>query len=282
MKKISTFARALFIGPLLALLVGCQNPYDKFYTRTLPEGFERYLIPHTGGTQFVSAPENEMKQGVETLVGRGYNVLGYASFEANARDYSSALHKKAEELQADIVLVSSAYARTQSGVIPLITYQPGQTSTTYSSGQVNANAYGTGGSVYGTANYSGVSTTTASGTFNTNYIPYSVERRTFSAVFLRRYHYLIGARWKPLDDEQRRALQRNSGLCVVFVIEGTPAFRANILPGDILLTLDNEPIESPDWLNAKSLEKAGQLVKFSVLRNGTEKTIELRINSATP
>jgi len=46
--------------------------------------------------------------------------------------------------------------------------------------------------------------------------------------------------------------------------------------------MDGDAIISTEWLNTRSVEKAGQVVKFLVLRNGTEKLIELRINPDIP
>ena len=46
----------------------------------------------------------------------------------------------AEDVGADIVLLSSNFARTVSGVVPVLNFQPGQTSTTSNQGMVNANA----------------------------------------------------------------------------------------------------------------------------------------------
>ncbi len=264
-QAISTGLAFLVVG-----MTGCQSPYSKFYTNSLPPKFERYLLPHIGETQYYSTSIDERKAGIEAIVRRGYNVIGYASFEGNAGDYTSSLHAKAKEVQADIVLLSSSYAGTRSGVMPLVTYQPGQSSTTYASGQI------------GGTNYTGTSTTTSPGTINTTYVPYNIERDNYSAIFFRKYHYLIGARWHPLNDDQRRELQRNAGLVVDTVIDGTPAFVANVLPGDILLTMDGDAIISTEWLNTRSVEKAGQVVKFLVLRNGVEKIIELRINPDTP
>jgi hypothetical protein len=266
---------------LVALFASCQNPYSRFYTNTIPQDRERWLLPHTGETQFFSTSESERQTSIDGLIRQGYIVIGYASFEANAQDYTSALRAKAKEVQADIVLLDSSYAGTRSGVMPLVTYQPGQNSTTYSSGQVNTNVYGSGGYAQGTGNYSGTSTTTSPGTFNTQYVPYNVQRNNYGAVFFRKYHYLFGARFSPLNDDQRRALQRNTGLVVNVVIDGSPAFVANILPGDILLTIDGETIISADELNGRMIEKAGQVVKFGVLRDGVNKVIEVQLNSAT-
>ena len=273
------FLSYVAIGGLSFAVTGCVNPYQKFYTNTIRPETSRNYLPHTTETEYFSASSPDMKRDVEALERRGYRSVGYVSFNADAKDYTSDLHDKAKEVQADIVLIHSSYMGTRSGVIPLVTYQPGQTSTTYTNGQVQANAYGRGGYAYGTANYSGTSTTTAPGTYNTNFIPYSVERDSYSAVFFRKYHYLFGARWVPLDDEQRRVLQRNTGVVVSLVVEGTPAFLANILPGDILVTMDGETVQSVEWLNRRTMEKAGQNVRWGILRNGSEKVIEVQLNN---
>jgi hypothetical protein len=58
----------------------------------------------------------------------------------HAQDFGAELRERAKELGADVVLVTSSFARNVSGVMPLLNYQPGQIAPTYSSGQVNANA----------------------------------------------------------------------------------------------------------------------------------------------
>jgi membrane-associated protease RseP (regulator of RpoE activity) len=226
---------------------------------------------------------SDWKAGVEKLMSMGYAYLGYASFEAGAKDYGPQLREKAKELGADVVLVTSSFARNVSGVMPLLNYQPGQVATTYSSGQVNANAYNNRGtSVYGTANYSGQSTTTTSGTFSTNYVPYSVDRYSYGAGFFRKRSFIFGARWVPLDTNQRQQLQRNTGLVVVIVVDGTPAFLANILPGDILLTIDGQQITTDENFRTQTNARAGKKVSIGLLRNGKEMTIEMELGLPPP
>jgi len=274
---------------LVALTAGCQNPYDKFFTSTIPPELNRGLLPHTGETQFSSVSATEIKSSIETLVRRGYVVVGYVKFEAKAGDYTSSLRAKAQEVQADIVLMSSAYARTRSGVSRVLDNNPLQDSTTYSSGQVHSRNYGLGGYVQPSGTFSGnnmpqspMSSTASPGSFSADYVPYSVQINDYSAYFLRKFHYLIGAPLSLLSDEQGRALQRKTGLVVNIVVDGTPAYAAHILPGDILLTIDGEDIVSAEMLNERALAKAGQVVRLGILRDGINKDIELRVDSPTP
>jgi hypothetical protein len=113
---------------------------------------------------------------------------------------------------ADIVFFSSELAGTQQGVRPIITYQPGQTYNTSEFGTVNANAYGSRGYASGFGTYSGSSTTTSSGTYNTQYVPYQYSIYRTSTAFWRKLKPLVfGARYNPIPDDLRAALQRNTG-----------------------------------------------------------------------
>jgi serine protease Do len=280
--KITHLRGAIALG-LVTAISGCQNPYTQFYTNQLSPAWNGWLQPHIGEAQFYSISGSvDFNTACDKLGREGYVVIGNASFEANARDYNSALREKAKEVQADIVLVNQSFAGTMTGVMPLMTYQPGQSATTYSTGQVHANAYGTGGYATGTANYSGVSTTTTPGTFSTNYVPYSVQRNNYSAYFLRKQYVVAGWHVAPLSDEQRMALQRNTGFVVNFVMEGSPAFRANILPGDIIIALDGNIAGSEEEFQKLTRQRANQIVKITILRRGTEQIIELKLNALPP
>ena len=273
-----------FVCGVLLALCGCQiNPYTQYYTSVIPPRETAQLLPYSGHTDFKSIPTSDWKAGVEKLMSMGYAYLGYASFEAGAKDFGPQLREKAKELGADVVLVSSSFARNVSGVMPLLNYQPGQVATTYSSGQANANAFNNRGtSVYGTANYSGQSTTTTSGTFSTNYVPYSVDRYSYGAGFFRKRSYVFGALWMPLEISQRQQLQRNTGLVVMYVVDDTPAFLANILPGDILLTIDGEKITTNENFYAQIEAREGRKISVGLLRNGKEMTIEVELGRLPP
>ena len=277
--RITSFLPGLLVALALSFLAGCQNPYSQFYTNNIPPNFKGAFYPHSGEPMFFSVNgDADGKASVERLVRSGYVMIGSASFEGPARDYGYALRAKAAEVQADIVLVSQAYARTMNGVLPITTYHPGQPVTTYSTGQVSATAYGSGGTVYGSGTYSGTSTTYTPGTTTTNFVPYQVQRNSYSAGFFRKRYYIAGWQLEPLSDSERQALQRNTGMKVRFPVEGTPVFRANILPGDILVALDGEPLVSEQDISDRTLAKAGQTVKVTVLRGGAEKTIEVVFN----
>lgn len=155
------------------------------------------------------------------------------------------------------MLVSSKFSHAVSGAIPLTLPN---TTTSYSSG--TATAYGSGGSV--TAYGSG--TTTTYGT-QTTYIPYTVNRSDFNAIYFARIKPRIGFLAEPLDDEAKRRLQSNSGVRVVVVTEGSPAFDANILPGDILISFGGETVRSVDHYQELLKTLSGEAVDLVLNRD---------------
>ena len=72
---------------------------------------------------------------------------------------------------------------------------------------------------------------------------------------------------------------RNTGALVEIVFENTPAFNANILPGDIITELDGKVVENPMEFNKVFLEvhPANGLLPVKILRNGIEKTINVQL-----
>jgi hypothetical protein len=277
-----------YISPacsVLFALCGCQtNPYTQYYTNVITPQQAAQLLPYSGHTEFntisINAPNDWMERvnGATTL---GYAYLGYASFEAGAQVFGPQLRRKAKELGADFVLVGSSFPRNVTGVMPLSNDQSGQVATTPSSDLVNANLLNNRGiSVDGSAYDSGQFTTGTSGTLSTNHVPNSVARYTYAAGFFRKRSWMFGAQYVPLDANQRQILQRNTGVAVTLVVDGSPAFLANILLGDILLTIDGEQITTAGNFPNQLYAHAGKKVSLGLLRNGKEMTIEVKLGPA--
>lgn len=150
---------------------------------------------------------------------------------------------------------------SQQTAVPTIQYHPGQTSTTTSTGIVNANVYNNaGGAAYGSANYSGTATTTSPGTYSTQMIPVTVEKYAWGATFWRKSGPMIfGAILGPLSDELRQKLQRNTGVVIRIVVDNTPAFFANILPGDVLVSIADDQVSETTFTEV-SRRHAGKKV----------------------
>ena len=64
------------------------------------------------------------------------------------------------------------------------------------------------------------------------------------------------------------------------VIEGSPAFKANILPNDIIIEIDGVAVEDVSQAVALQTEShpTNGISTLKVLRNGIEKIIDVKIN----
>ena len=270
---------AVFIA---TFLTGCAtNPVTQFYqdyTKQMPVAFKQNFLPPSGDPQLVAVTEIEYLPKVHQYEEQGYLLVGGAAFQGPAITQSQ-LIAQAKAVGADIVFFSSELSGTQRGVRPIITYQPGQTYNTSESGTVYANAYGSGGYASGFGTYSGSATTTSSGTYNAEYVPYQYDVYRTSTAFWRKLKPLVfGARFKPIPDDLRIALQRNTGAYVSAVIQGSPAFKANILDGDLIIQIADKSVADPQELSDYYVAHAGQKVTMKLIRNGQTLDVDVQLN----
>jgi serine protease DegQ len=74
-----------------------------------------------------------------------------------------------------------------------------------------------------------------------------------------------------------------SGALVVAVQQGSPANRAGLAPGDVIIRLGDRPIEEPDDLAALTLElEPGTKVPIEVQRNGKRQTMDVTLGTRPP
>ena len=73
-------------------------------------------------------------------------------------------------------------------------------------------------------------------------------------------------------------LSRTSGVIIVDVESGSPAGEAGLVPGDIIVEVDKEPIKDLETLNNLLVEvKAGQTILFLIDRGGTTIFVTLTV-----
>jgi hypothetical protein len=182
--KSCTLGQICWLLMALAALInltGCvtMNGFSQFYQDRAGANITN-LPPYSGSTKII--PTSDSINDAKELIRNGYGLIGSSEFSGPLQS-DTALMSQAKKVGADVVLISATYLGSEQRVVPFTQYNPGQTSTTTSSGTVNANAWGSGGYAYGTGNYYGSSTTTSPGTFNTQYIPVTVQRYQYEAGF---------------------------------------------------------------------------------------------------
>jgi serine protease DegQ len=81
-----------------------------------------------------------------------------------------------------------------------------------------------------------------------------------------------------LPDAQGAGLTQRGGLLVVGVEESSPAGQGGMMIGDIVATLDGQPVEdTEDLLVLLAGERVGRTVPVKVIRGGEPKTLEVTV-----
>jgi S1-C subfamily serine protease len=178
-----------------------------------------------------------------------------------------AVANQAKSVGAVLVLVNSKF--TDSRVVTTPLFLP-DNQTTYYSGYVNG--------TYGSANYSGSSTT-----YGTTVVPITSAQQRYDQTAV----YFVKITKKPkfglnledLPPELRARYERNTGALITIVMEESPAFVANIIPGDILIEFNGTPVINAEQAFNLMRTYSPKLDKclFKIIRNGTEKSIELQL-----
>ncbi|MGI0015693.1 MAG: PDZ domain-containing protein, partial [Nitrososphaera sp.] len=264
---VLTVATAIICG-------GCVNPFDQYYSgqpdaRMSPVYDSSYVV---SGDRIPVYTSDDPERDVRTLRIKGFDVIGVSSFYGPDNQVNpEQVQSQGRKVGAHIILVKSKYKDTVSGAVPLVL--PNNT-TSYSTG--SATAYGPGGS----ATAYGSSTTTTYGT-QTAIIPYSVSRSDYVAVFLAKARQRVGIYPIALTDEERRSLKTNSAVRVDFVVEGTPAFNADVFPGDYVVRLNDDVVSSPDTYVTLLNKYEGRDVTFHFVRDGKPLSKLIHINAIT-
>jgi len=195
-------------------------------------------------------------------------MIGSAFFNSGDGGDEDEAVEQGQKVGADLVLVlSPKYTGTVTTSIPITT-----PTTTTSQTTGHATAFGAGGpvSVFGSA------TTTTYGS-ETTYVPMTVHRSDYGALYFVKRRFTFGALWRDLNDQERQSLQTNKGIAIRVIVDGSPAFDADLLPGDLVTAVDGEPVVNSAGLTKTLEEKAGQALTLSVVRQGQplKKTVQL-------
>jgi hypothetical protein len=235
-------------------LVACVNPYTKFYTGK-PNGQDvPSYAPASGPLQIYTT--SDLRADIQALERRGYAPIGESSFNANASNVSAdQLREQAKKVGAAAVLLSTKYTNSVTGAVPLVMPNSSTTNITGTYGSATATTYGT----------------------NTVMMPYNVRRNDFDAVYFVKVHARFGAFYNSTDSATRTRLQTNAGVVIMTIVDGSPAAIADVLPGDIVLTVNGQRVDGVEQMNADIKAHYGQSVVLGIDRDGTrlEKTVAL-------
>ena len=266
---------------LIFLLSGCvSNGYKDFYRPYYDVNAINEIEKLTPDEEPKVYTSNDLNKDIYTLRSRNYILLGYSSFNGGYQDLENA-KKHAKNIGASVVLAKSKYTNTQTSTSTLIlpdnktTYHNG----TVSSNSSHSNVYGQNiGSTSSTGIYSGSSTT-----YGTKAIPYTTNQRRYD----QQAYYFIKSTKKlkfglgndDLPQNLRLKLQRNTGSIISIVFENSPAFYANLFPGDVIISIDGVNIINADHAVKimNSVPNNQKKSEFVILRDGKEKNISISL-----
>ena len=258
------------------LITGCASGYSTHYT------------PATGATPEAisanrAAPPPEMphlehstqKNGdaIASEYGKqGYSVIGYSFFNSGRGESEENALQQGKKVGADLVVIlNPKYTGSITNNIPITTPT---TSTSYTTGSFTA--YGSSGTV----NAYGSATTTTYGNATT-YIPVTTHRSDYGAIFFVKIRAKLGLVVRDLNDSEIKKFNTSHGVIVSTIIKNSPAFVADILPGDYIKIIDNKKILTS--ANAAEISKNSQneSVEIIIERDGMQIIKLINLHSAS-
>jgi hypothetical protein len=246
-------------------LTACSNGFAKFYhdgLRGKPiEDFPN-LIRHDGEPTVTYSRNNEEDH--LRLMEDGYVRIGHSAFNGTIEGLDNA-KDQGMRVGAAMVLVTEKYRNTVSGTIPFTTYD---TVTTQHSGTYMG--------TYSSGTYSGTSQTQVP---RTSHIPYSVDRYDqFATYWVRAKPGVIGLFFRDLTPDGKKALGRNKGVEVIVTVKRLPAYKADIVRGDVIVMLADEEVVDQATFGPLIQKHAGTEVEIGILRDKKEITKRIWLN----
>ncbi|MEI7904137.1 MAG: Do family serine endopeptidase [Candidatus Firestonebacteria bacterium] len=91
----------------------------------------------------------------------------------------------------------------------------------------------------------------------------------------------MGVRLQDLDERLKKRFKAEAGVVVNSVEDKSPANGAGLKPGDIITEVEGRNVVKPEDFQAElKLKKAGETLKFRILRDGIGKYLEVKLGDA--
>lgn len=93
---------------------------------------------------------------------------------------------------------------------------------------------------------------------------------------------VLGIVSRPLDAREQAEYRSNGGIRVEGVAIGSPADRAGIVSGDVVVAIDGVPFEDARGVPALIAAHAGRTVRLDLIRGGSPWSVTAELNPASP
>lgn len=212
----------------------------------------------------ISPSTGDLDADLGEMYRKGLVPIGYSLFEST-NDQTRDGERWAKEIGASDVIFGVDLKSTRSFSVPIT--MP-NTTTSMTSG--TASATGSRGTVFGNFN----STTTTTGS-QTSWLPVTTSRFSKSAIYFAiEPKFGAGIYSRQISNEDMQKLGTRFAIAVRFVRDFSPAYYADILPGDIILKINGKPAELSTWWNEILDAEPDNL---EIVRNGRPATITLTV-----
>ena len=222
---------------ILMVIAGCMtNHYEEYYVSKDNSYFEA-LNAIESSDQSIVLKVATSEEDVVDIIEAGYLPIGVSSFLSEYNGMTCAVDT-AEKHGAQLILFDIKFKKTKNYTSVL--FLP-TTSTSYTYGTVNATAYGNGGLVHGTGNYSGTTTTT---TMNVVPVQRSVDLYNHNALFFKKvdpkaFYGIVPFIPKRLPTESADAVVP---VTILGVVHGSRAEADGFKRGQKITTINGMPI----------------------------------------
>lgn len=256
MKKL-----ALTLILLAATAPASANDWEKFYT-PLPTGPVQ-PIPSASPPERINSQGN-IDRDIESMWRQGFAPIGYTSFNS-PNDKIKDAERFAKKLHARYYIALTELTSSSTAVMPLTL-----PNTTTSVTRGNISASGSGG--YASGTYSGTTTTYGS---ETTYIPFTVSRfDKFAVYFAEAPRVGTGIFIRELTPDEIARYETRRAFVVRFVRDGSPAYQADMLPGDVVTHVNGLPADEVNWQAAL---KSNAPMNVKLFRNGQVRELPLTV-----
>lgn len=224
--------RYFLLAFIILTLGGCANPYTKFYKANPTENLADLELLSSGQTPIISSSSN-FDADVKRYFSKNFRLIGTSFFNGKLHAEEDII-QQAIQIRATHVIYGAKFLTTQTVSTPVFT----------------PNGVG------------GIDTTV----FQRQQLRYD-QGAIFFAKSKKKLRF--GIMSGELTPDLRKTLGSNTGAVVKVVTEDTPAFFANLFSDDLIISLDNTPIESQEQLGRMldAIPPDREKITLGILRN---------------
>jgi membrane-associated protease RseP (regulator of RpoE activity) len=241
--------KKLLVVALVALSIqaaqAAENLYEKNY-RLQNSGDLKSLDPNPDTKMYVS---NHYDEDNISMLEDGYDMMGSSGFEAGSIKPDMAL-EHAKSIKADVVLVYSKYASKKSELSKLQTIKEAAKTT----GEIDPEVLEEGD---------------------------EEQYKYYASYWVKMPMPILGLHVIKLQRKSNDsdAMMAEDGLKILAVIKDSPAFKAGLKRGDVLMKMGDLETQTPPQLSQAARKYQGKKIDISYKRNDVTAVTSATLNS---